>query len=325
MSAIFLCGAQAVQAQIVGQDQIVAAREEDTFASLGETYGKGFVALRAANPDVNPWVMEPGHEVILPGAVILPQAAKHEGIVINIAEMRLYDFTANAPPPVAPSQKNAAIAGGKKSAMPAPKAAPVTVKPGVPANSKPPRIYAIGIGREGLTTPVGQYVIGSKAKNPVWRPTPRMREEDPKLPAEVPPGPDNPLGKFALYIKGTEYRIHGTNKPYSLGRRASSGCIRLYDKDIAALYAAAPVGTPVQVISEPIKVAVKDGAVFLEAHPDEDMADDYENDYAMDFKVPDGTIKRIEDAAGDLRDKLDWEKIRDVLLLRPGYPVSVML
>lgn len=273
-----------VRAEIVGQDYAIAAHEEDTFASLGEKYGKGFVPLRAANPDLNPWVIEPGREIILPGAVILPRGAKRQGIVINIAEMRLYDFSGSA---------------------------------------TQPRIYTIGIGREGLSTPLGTYVIGRKAKDPIWYPTARMREEDPTLPAAVPPGPDNPLGAYALYLEGTDYRIHATNKPHSLGRRASSGCIRLYDRDIAELYKNTPLRTTVQMISEPVKVAVKDGNVFLEAHPDEAMADDYENDYVMDFKVPAGTMKLILDTAGDLRGNLDWTKIRDVLLLRPGYPVRI--
>jgi L,D-transpeptidase ErfK/SrfK len=232
---------------------------------------------------MNPWVLDVGKDVILPGAVILPKTAKHEGIVINIGEMRLYDF-------------------------------------GDPQN---PKIYTIGIGREGLVTPTGTYQISTKIKDPTWHPTPRMLAENPKLQATVPPGPDNPLGAYALYIKDTEYRIHGTDKPWSLGRRTSSGCIRLYAPDIEALYNHANVKEPVQIISEPIKADVRDGAVYLEAHPDEEMADDYENDYTMDFKVPDGTMKMILDAAGDLKGRLDWEKIRDVLLLRPGYPVKI--
>jgi L,D-transpeptidase ErfK/SrfK len=283
IAALFVTLIAPARAEIVGEDQVVTAGPDDTFAGIGEKYLKGFVELRAANPDMNPWVLDVGKEVILPGAVILPKTARREGIVINIAEMRLYDF-------------------------------------GDPKN---PHIYTIGVGREGLVTPVGTYQIATKIKGPTWHPTPRMRAEDPKLPAAVPPGPDNPLGAYALYIKDTEYRIHGTDKAWSLGRRASSGCIRLYDPDIDALFHHASVKESVQIISEPIKADVKDGAVYLEAHPDEEMADDYENDYAMDFRVPDGTIKMIMATAGNLKDKLDWNKIRDVLLLRPGYPVKI--
>jgi len=271
-------------AEIVGEDKTYTATTDNTLASIGETYSIGFVALRAANPDVSPWAVEAGQEIILPGAVILPRGAPHQSIVINIGEMRLYDYTVSA---------------------------------------TKPKIYAIGIGREGLVTPTGVYHIGTKIKGPTWHPTPRMRAEDPTLPTVVPPGPDNPLGAYAMYLQGTQYRIHGTNKSWGVGRRASSGCIRMYPADIENLFKRATIQEQVQIIDEPIKMDVKDGAVYLEAHPDKDMADAYENDYAMDFDVPEGTMKMIMDGAGDLRGKLDWAKVRDVLLLRPGYPIKI--
>ena len=109
--------------QIVGQDHIYDSNSEDTLASIGEAHDVGFVALRAANPDVAPWAIDSGTDIILPGAVILPRQAPHTGIIINIGEMRLYDFT---------------------------------------HSTTAPTIYAIGIGREGLVTPVGDYQIGVK-------------------------------------------------------------------------------------------------------------------------------------------------------------------
>lgn len=281
--AVALLAISVRAADIAGEDKIYSANADDTLASIGEANDVGFVALRAANPDVMPWAIDAGKEIILPGAVILPTDAPHTGIVINIGEMRLYDF-------IDPAK---------------------------------PKIYTIGIGREGLVTPLGDYHIGSKVKGPTWHPTPRMRAEDPTLPAAVPAGPDNPLGAYAMYLEGTQYRIHGTNKPWGVGRRASSGCIRMYAPEIDALFHHTSLQTTVHIISEPIKVAVKDGAVYLEAHPDEDMADAYENDYAMDFKMPTDTLKMILAKSGDLKDKLDWAKIRDVLLLRPGYPVKI--
>lgn len=269
---------------MVGEDKIYVARDGDTFASIGEANSLGFVALRAANPDIAPWELKAGDEVILPSRVILPDDAPHSGLVINIGEMRLYDFT---------------------------------------QSKTEPKIYAIGIGREGLTTPPGTYHIGAKVKDPVWRPTERMLEEDPKLKPVVPAGPENPLGPYALYLEGTLYRIHGTNKPWGVGRRASSGCIRMYNGDIENVFKHVPVKTPVTIISEPIKVTSQDGALFLEAHPDEHMADAYENDFLTNFEVPDGTLQMIMNKAGDLRGKIDWPKVRDVLVTRPGYPVKI--
>jgi L,D-transpeptidase ErfK/SrfK len=270
--------------EIVGKDRIYTARAGDTFASVGEAFNVGFVALRAANPDIMPWELSAGDEMILPGSAIVPTKAPRNGIVINVGEMRLYDYTQSA---------------------------------------AEPKIYPIGVGREGLTTPPGTYKIGAKLTNPTWRPTERMRAEDPKLPEAVPPGPENPLGKHSMILDGTLYRIHGTNKPWGVGRRASSGCIRMYPANIEEVFKRIPSGTKVTIISEPIKIAVKDGAVFLEAHPDEAMADAYENDYARNFTVPNGSIKMISEKAGDLRSKIDWAKVRDVLAKRPGFPVKI--
>lgn len=269
---------------MVGEDKVYVAQEGDTFPSIGEAHSIGFVALRAANPDIAPWELKAGKEVILPGRTILPESAPHKGLVVNIGEMRIYDFTQNA---------------------------------------AQPKYYAIGIGREAQKTPAGAYKIGAKVKNPTWRPTDRMLAEDPELKPVYPPGPDNPLGTRAMYLADTLYRIHGTNKPWGVGRRASSGCIRMYPADIEAIYDRIPVGTPVHIISEPIKVAVENGEVWLEAHPDEIMADAYENDFVTDMKVPDGTLQMITEKAGDLRGRIDWAKVRDVLLMRPGYPVKI--
>lgn len=269
---------------MVGEDKVYIAQEGDSFPSIGEANSIGFVALRAANPDIAPWKLKPGDEVILPGRAILPESAPHKGLVVNIGEMRIYDFTQNA---------------------------------------EAPKYFAIGIGREAQKTPSGAYKVGSKVKNPTWRPTERMLAEDPELKPVYPPGPDNPLGTRALYLADTLYRIHGTNKPWGVGRRASSGCIRMYPADIEALYERIPSGTPVHIISEPIKVIAENGAVWLEAHPDERMADDYENDFVSDFKVPDGTLQMIASKAGEMRSRIDWAKVRDVLAMRPGYPVKI--
>jgi len=110
--------------------------------------------------------------------------------------------------------------------------------------------YGIAVGREGAAWH-GTAQVGRKAKWPTWTPTAGMRQRNPKLPAQVKGGPQNPLGARALYLykdgKDTLYRIHGTNEPWSIGKAASSGCIRMLNEDVFELFAAVPVGTRVVV------------------------------------------------------------------------------
>ena len=115
-----------------------------------------------------------------------------------------------------------------------------------------------------------------KQKDPIWRPTPRMRAENPELPEAVPPGPDNPLGHRAMYLGWSQYLIHGTNKPLGIGRRASSGCVRMYPEDIEYLFDRIAIGTKVTVVDQPIKLSWIDDALYIEAHPTQAQSDQIE-------------------------------------------------
>jgi lipoprotein-anchoring transpeptidase ErfK/SrfK len=110
--------------------------------------------------------------------------------------------------------------------------------------------FGISVGRQGMDWQ-GEAVVGRKAKWPTWTPTENMRARDPSLPVSVPGGPANPLGARALYLfrdgRDTLYRIHGTNQPSSIGKAASSGCVRMLDEHIFELYASVPIGTRVVV------------------------------------------------------------------------------
>ena len=163
------------------------AAYQDTLPELARKFGLGYVEMVAANPGTDPWLPGEGTDIVLPTVHLMPDA-RPEGIIINLADMRLYFFE----------------------------------KP-----DAPPRSYPIGIGRDGLTTPTGTTEIVRKTKDPIWHPTERMRSENPELPEAVPPGPDNPMGARAMYMGWPLYAIHGTNKPWGVGRRVSSGCIRM--------------------------------------------------------------------------------------------------
>lgn len=211
--------------------------------------------------------------------------APHKGILINLGELRLYYFKPD----------------GQVITMP------------------------IGIGREGLNTPLGTTTIVRKQAAPSWRPTPRMLQENPELPAEVKTGPDNPLGKYALYLGWPSYLMHGTNKPQAVGRRASSGCMRLYDDHVAWLFNNIPAGTPVRAVQQPIKLAWDGGKLYLEAQPEGIQIDEIEFDNAVkSVIVPQGVMKQIRTAAGKKAHLIDWQLVRHLLITRNGVPTPII-
>jgi L,D-transpeptidase ErfK/SrfK len=218
--------------QVVGEPSRVVARYEDTFVSLARTYNLGFDELVQANPGVDPWLPGEGTEVVLPTQFVLPNAPR-TGIVINLPELRLYYFP-----------------DGEEGRV-------IT--------------HPISIGRMDWGTPLGLTAIQSKVKNPSWYPPQSIREEhaaeNRPLPPVVPPGPDNPLGTRALRLGIPGYLIHGTNKPSGVGMRVTHGCIRMFPEDIEAMFNDIPVGTPVRIVNQPIKLGRNGESFYVEAHP----------------------------------------------------------
>ncbi len=159
-------------------------------------------------------------------------AVDRSGIVVNLAALRVYNFGA----------------GGQVQSFP------------------------ISIGREGWATPVGVTTIVRKRKDPVWTIPASIRAEDPKLPATMAAGPDNPLGQYAISLAWSGYLLHGTNKPWAIGRPSSHGCMRLYPEDIAALYSEVQVGQAVSVIDAPMTIGQADGNLYLQVTPTRDQA-----------------------------------------------------
>ena len=221
----------ASDSRLIGEQTIHKAIKGDYFQALAENYNVGFFALLAANPNVDPFLLEPGSNIVIPKQMLLPYG-KREGLVINLAELRLYYY---------------------------------------PKGEKLVYVFPVGIGRQGLETPNLTSVIGDKRKDPVWRPTKAMQEryfiEHGKVMAkEVPAGPDNPFGKYALRIGTSEYLLHGTNKRFGIGMRASSGCIRMYDHDIEWLYNNIAVGTSIRILDQPIKMSYEHEGKMMELH-----------------------------------------------------------
>lgn len=220
---------------VVGSLQIVHIEDGHTFSDLAREYGLGYDELVSANPGIDPWIPAAGTPVLLPTQYVLP-AVPREGIVLNIAAKRLFYF-------------------------------PETAE-GLPQQVM---TYPIGIGRVGWETPVGSTKVIAKAEDPTWWVPASVRKEhaeagDP-LPAIVPPGPDNPLGRHVLKLGLPGYLIHGTNQPYGVGMRVSHGCVRLYPENIEVLYSLVDNGVPVTIVNQPYLIGQQHGQLFFEGHP----------------------------------------------------------
>jgi len=226
-----------VDTDVVGEVRVIEASESDTLLDVGRAHGVGYEEMRRANPDVDLWLPGEGTEIVVPTRFVLPDAPR-EGVVINLAEMRLYYY-----PPVAENGQR-------------------TVE-----------TYPISVGRMDWGTPLGETRITAKEENPYWYPPQSIREEaraeGRSLPEAVPPGPNNPLGrhKMRLAIPGGAYLIHGTNNPWGIGMRVTHGCVRMYPEDIESLFARLPVDTSVHIVNQPVKAGWVAGTLFVETHP----------------------------------------------------------
>ncbi len=181
----------------------------------------------------------------------------------------------------------------------------------------------IGTGHEGYETPLGETTVVRKQKDPTWFPTPATRAGVPDLPSVVPPGPENPLGAYALYLGWPTYLIHGTNDVYGVGRRFTRGCVRLFEDDIEALFNAAPVGTPVTVIDQPVKLGWHEDELFIEAYPDFAQLEELRIKLSFTVNQAERIDPWIMSAAGARAKDLDWSKIRSALERRSGEPVQI--
>lgn len=271
------------EGDMVGRLKLHLTSRDEILLDVARVHDLGILEVSAANPGIDPWIPPPERLIVLPTAHILPDAPR-EGIVINLAELRLYFFPSS---------------GGVET-------------------------HAIGIGRDGFETPKGRTKIVRKAKDPTWYPTESKRKLDPTVPRVVPPGPDNPLGSRALYLGWPAYLIHGTNKPYGVGRRVSLGCIRMYPEQIEDLYEKVAIGTPVTVVEQAIKLGWRDGELWLEAHPDYDQLDELEVSYTFTPKPPPaGAFDLVRAKAGAEAARVDWDLVATEMVARRGYPVRI--
>ena len=266
---------------VVGEISSITSRYEDTLSDIARANDLGFLEISEANPGVDPWLPGEGLEIILPTRFLLPPVPR-KGIVINLAELRLYYY---------PKGENRVIT------------------------------YPLGIGREGWGTPTGETRVTGKRPNPTWTPPESIRLEhlemgDP-LPKIVPPGPDNPLGEYAIYLAMSGYLLHGTNKPFGVGMRVSHGCIRLYPEDIKKLFPRIPVGTRVRIINQPYKLGWIGERLYIEAH--QPLSEQRQN-AVVDIAQLQGAVSA---AVGSRRPTIDWDSLMDAALTPSGIPIPV--
>ena len=220
---------------VVGQLQETRVQAGETLLDIARRYSVGLDEMQNANPDVDAWLPSVGQRVLIPTQHILPDVPR-EGIVVNLPELRLYYF-----PPAKPGERRVVMT------------------------------YPLGIGSEGRAIPVALTSVIQKKIDPPWVvPESILAEHEAEgdpLPKVVPPGPDNPLGRFALRLGLSSFLIHSTNHPFSVGMRISHGCLRMYPENIEELFGKVAVGTPVRIIDQPYKAGWQEGVLYLEAHP----------------------------------------------------------
>jgi len=259
---------------VIGINQSHTVQGRESLIEVARKYGIGFNAIHTANPGLDEFLPGDGVETLIPTSYIVP-AEKKNSIVINLSEMRLYYF----------------FSKGKARYV---------------------STFPIGIGTDLSSTPTGTFKITNKTANPSWYVPLSVQKERPELPKVVPPGPENPLGTHAMRLSSSSYLVHGTHRPYGVGRRVSHGCIRLYPEHIPQLFSIVSVGTQVHIIQQPVKAGQRDGRVYISVHKDDDLKD----------------FNYIAAAIGQLKQKnllyrVSTEKLFEAIEAKIGFPVDV--
>ncbi len=267
----------------VGDIKEVSAVTGDTFVSIARRYGLGYVELIEANPTLKPEdTLESSQKILLPTEFILPNAA-HRGLVINLAELRLYFY-----------------------------------KP----NTREVMTFPVGIGRAGWNTPLGLTNVAWKQADPTWHVSSTIKQaralEGVSLPDSVAPGPDNPLGQYAIHLGFNSILIHGSNDPGGIGRRSSSGCIRMQPEAIESFFNDIAVNSPVMIVDQPIKVGWLDNTLYLEVH------EPLENDQGgHNHAMSDEAHQLVNIAIKNRPADIDWRSVDTIVEQQRGYPMQI--
>ncbi len=260
---------------LIGSATTYTLKERESLIEVARKFDLGYNEIAAANPGLDPFVPGKDNIVSIPTSWILPDISTREGIVINLSELRLYFF----------------------------------YKIGT---TQFIRTFPIGIGSEGNDTPTGQFAVIEKIIQPSWHVPKSIKEEKPFLPDVVPPGPENPLGSHAMRLSLPSILIHGTNKPWGVGRRVSHGCIRLYPEDIPVLFSSVRNGVKVTIVAQPVKAGLEGEKVYLEVHGEDGRSDSELISAAVSLLAKKRLLGRV-----------DTEKLHRAIQEKRGIPVDI--
>jgi L,D-transpeptidase ErfK/SrfK len=270
---------------VIGQVDFIRAHHDETLLDIARDQDIGQNEILVANPEVDRWLPGKGTVITLPRRHVLPDA-KRDGLILNLPEMRLYYFP-----------------------RPEKTSTPVVIT------------HPVSIGRMDWNTPLGMTRIVAKKVDPTWTPPQSLKDEalasGEVLPDVVPAGPDNPLGRYAMRLGVPGYLIHSTNKPWGVGMRVTHGCVRMYPEDIEQLFDKVPVGTPVQIVNQPVKLGWLADTLYLEIHPPMEDAGD---NPVIDMQT---VMDRIAGFVGDRPVQLNGRAIRLAVDTQHGMPVAI--
>ncbi|HET98543.1 MAG TPA: L,D-transpeptidase [Desulfurivibrio alkaliphilus] len=260
---------------VIGSQREHRVKGRESLLEIARDYGLGYREIAMANPKLDPLLPGDGAKVVIPAARVLPEAPFEHGILINLAEKRLYYFFQE-------QAENLVIT------------------------------FPVGIGATDGETPPGDFTITTKLTEPNWTVPESIWQKRPYPQRVIPPGPDNPMGSHALQLSQSSYFIHGTNRPWSIGRRATHGCIRLYPEDIPLLFRLTPPQTPVRIVRQSLKVGVRMAEVYVEVHPDNSMSN---SDYLL---VAQELLQQK-----DLVERVDLGLLLKAVREKKGVPVRI--
>jgi L,D-transpeptidase ErfK/SrfK len=267
---------------IIGGEKLYKVKKGDTLRLIGAKYGVSKQVLAKLNGLDPKKPLRAGQVLRLTTRHIIPKKVK-DGLVINIADCTLYYFRDGALSSVLP------VALGRPKS------------------------------KRAWRTPTGDFRILSKVKGPTWRVPPSIRKEmeemGEKVVTEVPPGPRNPLGKFAIRTSIPGIMIHSTTSPASIYGFSSHGCIRVFPDRMEELFKEVRVNTRGEIIYQPVKIAVTEGGrVYLEVHDDV-------------YRKVDSLEKEAREAIEEkkMQSQVDWKKVGMVLQEKTGIAEDVSL
>ena len=268
-----LIGLDVYSEDLIGTENRYVVKRGDTVKNISSRYGITSDELLKANKIINPNIIQPGQSLRITTQKIIPKKI-YNGLIINLPEYQIYHF------------KNGALLD----------------------------TYPIAIGKTSWKTPGGRFFVDNKALNPTWRVPPQMQKKYKNKYKRkiVPPGPNNPLGKYWIGLSIPHIGIHSTNKPYSIGQPRSHGCMRLNMKDAEKLFYSVDVGTQGEIIYEPVKLGTYNGSIFIEVH--DDIYKKNNDLYIL-------AVKKLKES--NIYNQVDLETVKLAVIEKEGIPVVI--